>query len=315
MARSASVIRRHLRLSVLPLALVSLTACGTIDAAPTALDLAKQEGKGRGKPVNVLKDGGFEPGSVAWTADPANLLCDAACPVGEPHKGLGWAQFGASAGATETLSQTLTIPKGRARLEFRLYDEALGDALLEALVDGQVMFSYTAASEPVVDEPDYDDEDEDEDESHELSTASFDDDEDENEDEDFTEGYEKVEVDVSAFADGGPHTVTLRVSVGADSVAGLSVDDAALEVKLLKNLVPEISQDVSVLKLHKSVSKPLTTKLDKAAAALARRDAKTAIKELKAFAKEVRGHRGKKIKAPAADDLVEEAKEVIEVID
>ena len=316
MARSASVIRRHLRLSVLPLALVSLTACGTMDAAPTALDLTKQEGKGRGKPVNVLKDGGFEPGSAAWTADPANLLCDAACPVGEPHKGLGWAQFGASAGATETLSQTLTIPKGRARLEFRLYDEALGDALLEALVDGQVMFSYTAVSEPVVDEPDYDDEDEDEDEdeSHKLSTASFDD-EDENEDEDFTEGYEKVKFDVSAFADGGPHTVTLRVSVGADSVAGLSVDDAALEVKLLKNLVPEISQDVSALKLPKAVSKPLVTKLDKAAAALARKDAKAAVKELKAFAKEVRGHRGKKIKAPAADDLIEEAQEVIEVID
>ena len=105
------------------------------------------------------------------------------------------------------------------------------------------------------------------------------------------------------------------MSVGAESVAGLSVDNAALTVKLLKNLVPEISQDVSALKLHKSVSKPLVTKLDKAAAALARRDAKTAIKELKAFAKEVRGHRGKKIKAPAADDLVEEAKEVIEVID
>ncbi len=314
MARSASIIRRHLRLSVLPLALVSLTACGIMDAAPTALDLAKQEGKGRGKPVNVLKDGGFETGSVAWTADPANLLCDAACPVGEPHKGVGWAQFGASEGATETLSQTLTIPKGRARLEFRLHDEALGDALLEALVDGQVMFSYAAANAPVVDEPD-EAEDEDElDDSLGLATASFDD-EDETEVEDFTEGYEKVKFDVSNFADGGPHIVTFRVSVAAASVAGLSVDDAALTVKLLKNLVPEISQDVSALKLSKTVSKPLVTKLDKAAAALARRDAKAAIKELKAFAKEVRGHRGKKIKAPAADDLIQEAEEVIEVID
>ena len=41
-----------------------------MDAAPTALELAKQEGKGRGKPVNVLKDGGFEPGTQAWAADP-----------------------------------------------------------------------------------------------------------------------------------------------------------------------------------------------------------------------------------------------------
>lgn len=316
MARSASVIRRHLRLSVLPLALVSLTACGTMDAAPTATELALTKQGGKGKPVNVLKDGGFEPGSAAWTADPSSVLCDAACPVGEPHKGLGWAQFGASAGVTETLSQTVTLPKGRARLEFRLHDEALGDALLEALVDGQVMFSYTAVSKPVVGENDYDDEDEDEDEleSQEFSTASFDD-EDENEDEDFTEGYEKVKFDVSDFADGGQHTVTFRVSVGAESVAGLSVDDAALTVKLLKNLVPEISQDVSALKLPKTVSKPLTTKLDKAAAALARNKTKDAIKELKAFAKEVRGHRGKKIKAPAADALVTEAQEVIEVID
>ena len=72
---------------------------------------------------------------------------------------------------------------------------------------------------------------------------------------------------------------------------------------------------MSALKLHKSVSRPLVTKLDKAATALARNRAKDAIKELKAFAKEVRGHRGKKIKAPAADDLIEEAQEVIEVID
>ncbi len=318
MARSASVICRHLRLSVLPLALVSLTACGTMDAAPTATDLAPTKQGGKGKPVNVLKDGGFEPGSAAWTADPSSVLCDAACPVGEPHKGLGWAQFGASEGATETLSQTVTIPQGRARLEFRLHDEALGNALLEALVDGQVMFSYTAVSNPAVGEDDHDededgDEDEDE-ESYTLSAASFDDDEDEG-DEDFTEGYEKVKFDVSTFADGGPHTVTFRVSVGAGGVAGLSVDDAALEVKLLRNLVPEISQDVSALKLHKSVSRPLVTKLDKAATALARNRAKDAIKELKAFAKEVRGHRGKKIKAPAADDLIEEAQEVIEVID
>lgn len=317
MARSASVIRRHLRLSVLPLALVSLTACGTMDAAPTASDLAPTKQGGRGKPVNVLKDGGFEPGSAAWTADPASVLCDAACPVGRPHKGLGWAQFGASAGATETLSQTVTLPKGRAHLEFRLHDEALGDALLEALVDGQVMFSYTAVNAPVTDDQDdVEDEGDDElgDDSRRFSAASFDD-EDESEDEDFTEGYEKVKFDVSRFADGGAHTVSFRVSVGAESVAGLSVDDAALEVKLLKNLVPEMTQDVSALKLPKAVSKPLTTKLDKAAAALARRDAKAAIKELKAFAKEVRGHRGKKIKAPAADDLIEEAQEVIEVID
>lgn len=314
MARSASVIRRHLRLSALPLALVSLTACGTLDAAPTGLDLAKQEGKGRGKPVNVLKDGGFEPGAVAWTADPASLLCTVSCPVGEPHKGSGWAQFGASEGATETLSQTVTIPKGRARLEFRLHDGALGgDARLEALVDGQVMFSYDAADVPVVDDED-EDEDEDEGVPTRLASRGFYDDDDEDEDENFTEDYEKVKFDVSAFADGGPHTVSFRVAVG-EGVAGLSVDDAALTVKLLKNLVPEMAQDVSALKLPKAVSKPLTTKLDKAAAALARRDAKAAIKELKAFAKEVRGHRGKKIKAPAADDLIEEAQEVIEVID
>ena len=277
-----------------------------MDAAPTALELAKQEGKGRGKPVNVLKDGGFEPGTQAWAADPLSILCTTSCPVGEPRKGLGWAQFGASEGAVETLSQSVTIPKGRARFEFRLHDQALGDALFEALVDGQVMFSYTAVSEPVIDKPD--------DDSRGFSAASFDD-EDEGDDEDFTEGYEKVKFDVSDFADGGAHTVSFRVSVGAESVTGLSVDDAMLEVKLLKNLVPEMTQDVSALKLPKAVSKPLTAKLDKAAAALARKETKTAIKELKAFAKEVRGHRGKKIKAPAADDLIEEAQEVIEVID
>ena len=57
------------------------------------------------------------------------------------------------------------------------------------------------------------------------------------------------------------------MSVGAESVAGLSVDNAALTVKLLENLVPEIAQDVSALKLAKTVSKPLVTELDKATAA------------------------------------------------
>ncbi len=315
--RRASFFNRHLRLAVLPAALLSLTACGSMDAAPTGpgLTSTKQEAKGHGKPVNILKDGGFEPGAKAWTADPLSVLCVTSCPVGEPHKGLGWAQFGASAGATETLSQTVTIPKGQARLEFRLYDEALGDALLEALVDGQVMFSYIAVSKPVTDDQD-DVEDEDElgDKSRQFSAASFDD-EDESADESFTEGYEKVKFDVSDFADGGAHTVSFRVSVGAESVAGLSVDDVALEVKLLKNLVPEMTQKVNALKLPKAVSKPLTAKLDKAAAAIACNKAKDAIKELKAFAKEVRGHRGKKIKALAAADLIEEAQEVIEVID
>lgn len=120
---------------------------------------------------------------------------------------------------------------------------------------------------------------------------------------------------MSNSADGGAHTVSFRVSVGAESVAGSSVDDAVLEVRLLKTLVPEMTQEVNALKLPKAVGKPLVTKLDKVTAALARNKAKDAVKELKAFAKEVRGHRGKKIKAPAADDLIEEAQEVIEVID
>ena len=321
-SRSASVMNRTLRFGVLPAVLLSLTACGTMDAAPTTPDLApaKVESKGKGKPVNVLKEGSFEYGTTAWTADPASvLMLQGGCAEASPHKGMGWARFGASDASAETLSQTVTIPKGRARLEFYLYDAALGDATLEALVDGQVLFSYTGATAPVVSEPDEDEiedeDDSDEDESYKFSTASFDDDEDEDENEDFTEGYEKVKFDVSGFADGGQHTVSFRVTDGASGTASLSVDEAALTVKLLKNLVPEISQDVSALKLPKTVSKPLVTKLEKATAALARRDAKTAVKELKAFAKEVRGHRGKKIKAPAADDLIEEAKEVIEVID
>lgn len=315
--RRESAFNRYLRLAVLPAALLSLTACGVMNTTPTGPELTptKQEakGKGHGKPVNVLKNGGFEPGVMAWTADPLSVLCTSSCPVGKPHKGLGWAQFGASEGATETLSQTVTIPKGRARLEFRLHDEALGDALFEALVDDQVMFSYTAVSAPVVDE-DEPGEDELGDDSSRLSTAGFDD-EAESEDANFTEGYEKVKFDVSAFADGGAHTVSFRVAVGPEGVAGLSIDDAVLEIKLLKILVPEMIRDLNALKLPKAVSKPLTVKLDKAAAALARNKAKDAIKELKAFAKEVGSHRGKKIKAPAANDLIEEANEVIEVID
>ena len=322
MARSATrfapVVNRTLRFGVLPAVLLSLTACGGLEAAPTAPDLAptKVESKGKGKPVNVLKEGSFEYGTTAWTADPASvLMLQGGCAEASPHKGMGWARFGASEALAETLSQTVTIPKGRARLEFYLYDAALGDATLEALVDGQVLFSYTGATAPIVNRPDEDEteDDGDEDDSPRLTTASFDD-EDEGED-DFTEGYEKVKFDVSGFADGGQHTVSFRVTDGASGTASLSVDEAALTVKLLKNLVPEIAQDVSALKLAKTVSTPLVTRLDKVAAALARKDAKTAIKELKAFAKEVRGHRGKKIKAPAADDLTQEAQEVIEVID
>ena len=80
MPRSASVLRRTLRFAALPAALLSLTACGALETAPAAPanpTVLKGKGGARGKPVNVLKDGGFEPGANAWTADPASLLCAA----------------------------------------------------------------------------------------------------------------------------------------------------------------------------------------------------------------------------------------------
>lgn len=293
----ASMMNRALRFGVLP-AVLSLTACGGLEVAPTAPEpLTLQEQGVRGESVNVLHEGGFEYGTTAWAADPEGVLTlQGGCAEASPHEGMGWARFGASEAGVETLSQIVTVPKGRARLEFYLYDAALGDATLEALVDGQVLFSYTGVGTPVVVE-----------DGLPVSALSV----GKNR---FTEGYEKVRIDVSSFADGGPHTVTFRVADGTSGTASLSVDDAALTVELLRDLIPALSQNLNALKLPKAVSKPLTVRLERAAAALARNRAENAVGELKAFTKEVRGHRGKRIKAPAADALIREARAVTEVI-
>ena len=332
-SRRASTFNRNLRRAVLPAALLSLTACSTMDAAPNGIEpevqlTAQKQNKGqaRGKPVNVVRDGGFE-GAAAPSAWSSSVLAGVRVEGAGAHKGVAWALLGASDASVETLTQELTIPKGRARLEFYLYDAATGEGTFEALVDGQPLFAYTSAAAADQSEVEEDDEladgDEQENEDgssdHQLSTgshaASNVEDDDNAEDDDFTAGYEKVKFDVSGFADDGVHTITFRLTDSGTGLASLSLDEVALEVKLLKELVAPIVQQVNALRLPQAVSKPLITKLDKAASALDRAKTKDAIKELKAFVKEVRGQRGKKLQPAAADSLILSAQEVIELAD
>lgn len=325
MPRPTNAIARRLPRIVLPAALLSLTACGTMNATPQTTELAAQKQGASGKAVNLIKDGSFEAATPVWSASTPGVLCKVStCQDGKAKKGTGWARLGSSDLTSETLSQSLTLPRGRARFEFYLWDAATGAGTLELLVDGKAVFSYATSDGTVGaggDEGKEGPEDETEDgddyggkggRDRLVTARSVGESENETEG-DYTAGYEKVKLELSDFADDKPYTLTFRLTDVAGGSARVSLDEVALEVKPLKDLLPVISQELSALKLPSTVSKPLAQRLDKAAAALARKDLKTTSKEMKAFAKEVHGQRGKKIKTAAADSLEREALEVAEI--
>jgi len=157
--------------------------------------------------ADVIQDGGFETGTpnAFWDEFSTNFgtpLCDAAsCGTGGgtagPHSGSWWAWFGGiDAFEQGTLSQDVVIGSGTATLTFWLWIGAsagTGNDFLDVSLDGDVLFSVTDTT------PGYG-------------------------------SYTQVALDVSAYADGGTHTLTFDSIAYGGGVTNMSVDDVALDV-------------------------------------------------------------------------------------
>ena len=137
-----------------------------------------------------LVDPGFEAGigGGAWEEASTNFgtpLCDAGCGnCGGPcaaYQGSWYAWFGGAGGATETgvLSQTMTIPSGAsAELSFWFFIATAGDGLADDVLfvrlDGDIVWGASA-----------------------LDAAQY-------------AAYTQVALDISPWADGGSHTLTIE---------------------------------------------------------------------------------------------------------
>lgn len=163
-----------------------------------------------GCPDQVL-DGGMEGGtpSAVWTEASTNFgtpLCNAGCGLGGgtgPHTGLWWAWFGGIAAFEEgTLEQTMTLPDvqlGTATLKFWLEVPIACDNstdFMDVLIDGTVIYSVDGNSP--------------------LCGII---------------GYSQQTVDVTAYADGNPHTLTFHSIINGTNGTGTNffVDDITLE--------------------------------------------------------------------------------------
>ena len=155
----------------------------------------------------MVVDGGFEGGTpnAAWTKASTNFgttLCDAgSCGVGNgtgPHSGAFWSWFG-GIGASEigTISQSITIPTGSASLEFwtELPVCDSGADFMEARIDGNMVYRV---------------------QGDDAACGVI--------------GYAMQTVDISAFADGGAHTIEFTSEIFANNGAGSNffLDDVAL---------------------------------------------------------------------------------------
>ncbi|MFL6260853.1 MAG: beta strand repeat-containing protein [Thermoanaerobaculia bacterium] len=151
-------------------------------------------------------DGSFEAGSpsAVWTEASTNFgspLCSpATCGLTGARTGDWWAFFGGVAGAAETasLEQTVVLGTGAANLTFYLWNpESSGNGTdaLRVKVDGTQVLSIPAGNAI------------------------------------YAAGYTRVVVDLSAYADGGSHTIRFESSTsGAPGNSNFFVDDVSISI-------------------------------------------------------------------------------------
>ncbi|MBN8726904.1 MAG: hypothetical protein J0H15_04280, partial [Xanthomonadales bacterium] len=158
--------------------------------------------------AEAIQDGGFELGdpNPFWDTDSLNfgtVLCDSSCsnsPENAPHSGSWWAWFGGiDSFETGMVSQQVTIPSGGATLKFWVrvpFSSGLAADFLKASVDGTEVWRVTADAAGA-----------------------------------YQAAYQQVTVDVSAFADGGTHTVRFDSTVvgGGSETSNFMLDDVSLE--------------------------------------------------------------------------------------
>jgi len=157
-------------------------------------------------PANLLQDPGFEAytPNPYWAETSTNFgtpLCSVAdCGISAtaaPQRGSSWASLGGiTSNETSSISQTVIIPAGAARLEFYLWigkADAGSDAadIFTAKIDGAPVFSANATQK-----------------NSYLS-------------------YTLVSMDVSSFANGGSHTISFGATTTGQNVT-FNLDDVAL---------------------------------------------------------------------------------------
>ncbi len=166
---------------------------------------------------NVVQDGGFEAGTPNpfWNEFSSNFgtpICNAACGTGGgsgPHSGSFWAWFGGITGVSETgsVDQNVIIPAESAVLSFWLeIPVANTTGFLNVEIDGNVLATFTEADQSA------------------YGT------------------YAQVDLDVSAFADGGTHNLAFRSTTNAGGGAlNFFVDDISLAGGCLPTDLPWVS--------------------------------------------------------------------------
>lgn len=155
--------------------------------------------------ANIITDGGFEAGipNPYWNEASTNYgtpICDPGCGSGGgtgPHSGSFWVWFGGVSDVVETgsVEQTVIIPPGTAVLSFWLEIPAVNTTgFMSVSIDGNVLFTVTEADAPA------------------YST------------------YTLVALNVSAYANGGAHTVRFFSTTNAGAgPLNFFVDDVRLD--------------------------------------------------------------------------------------
>ena len=154
---------------------------------------------------NVLADSGFEGGTPnpSWEESSTifdSPICDLGCtedPGAGPRTGDWWVWFGGlEEPDTASVSQEVTIEPDAAYLSLYLEINAaqgeIGDDLIVAEIDGNEVFMATDA------------------EIEDYAT------------------YREVVVDISAYADGGQHTLEIRAEVTGDGLTNFFVEDVTI---------------------------------------------------------------------------------------
>lgn len=185
------------------------TAATTTTTTTTTTTATTTTTTGGCTPVDVVSDGGYELGlnTPAWTLTSTNFgtpVCDVAgCGTGGgtgPRSGSFWAWFGGEPLFTETAttSQTFVIPNGSmATLEFWL-EIPICDSILdtfEVTMDNTVIYATNGGD---------------------IACGNV--------------GYQLKTINVSAYADGGQHTLMFRGDTAALflSATNFMVDDVSL---------------------------------------------------------------------------------------
>jgi hypothetical protein len=153
---------------------------------------------------NLVLDPGFEAGAEggAWAQESIlfdSVICDASCTTEEgasPYAGEWWVWFGGfDEPDTASVSQTITIAPEMAYLSFYFQVRSgagTGDDVFTATLGGDTVFMAT-----------------------DLEVDDYD-------------GYERIDIDVSAWADGGSYELVFSSSLTGAGVTSFFVDEVSL---------------------------------------------------------------------------------------